>query len=166
MCACLGVVQVLVKTHPGEVLGHEAIKEVEDEGMPIYGASHMFGVLYVQFDIKFPEKLELSEAQRKALAGILGGVPPTPSVGHDVEVKYLEEVSVWLPEFNVPFPLVLSHFLVFVRLPSFIRLFCFGTIQPNMEARKSRESVARNAYDSDEDEGGMPGGQRVQCAQG
>jgi hypothetical protein len=39
-------------------------------------------------------------------------------------------------------------------------------MQPDMEARKARERLAKDAYDSDEEGGGGAGGaQRVQCAQ-
>lgn len=39
--------------------------------------------------------------------------------------------------------------------------------EPDMEARKARERLAKDAYDSDEEGGGGGGGgaQRVQCAQ-
>jgi DnaJ family protein A protein 2 len=121
--------QVVVQSKPGDVTGPEAVKEVIDEGMPVYGTPHVAGVLFVQFEIAFPERIELTDAMKRVLAGILPG--PTealPKVGPHAVVRNLEA--------------------------------------PDMESRKMRERLAKDAYDSDEEgAGGAGGAQRVQCAQ-
>jgi DnaJ-class molecular chaperone len=104
--------------------------QIPDEGMPIYGHSHVCGALFVQFEVKWPERLDMTEAQRKVLAGILpkppGGLPAFPADSH-APIKELEDVD--------------------------------------LEARKMRERLAKDAYDSDEESGAAGGARRVQCAQ-
>jgi DnaJ family protein A protein 2 len=119
--------KVFVSSKPGEVIGHESVREVPEEGMPVYGHSHVKGSLFVHFEIKWPESLELTEAKARALKGILPG-PSTPLPVFDDEVHDAAELA-----------------------------------EPDMDARKGREALARDAAESD-DEGG-PGMQRVQCAQ-
>jgi len=154
--------KVLVSTKPGDVVAPDSVKEVPDEGMPVYGTSHVKGALFVQFDVsavhgwgwgggggserglsfghapslhslrvsqvKFPERLELTEAMRRVIGGILPGpeTPPPAGGAGFVEAELRD---------------------------------------PDMEARRARERLAKDAYDSDEDHGGGGGGQRVQCAQ-
>ena len=157
---------VHVTSAPGEIVGHESVMQVEDEGMPIYSHSQIKGALFVQFEVsrgcgggrapprggscgsgwasllpphrgacpplqvKFPERLDMTEAQRKVLGGILpkpaGGLPTFPADSAIV-------------------PKVLSPL--------------------DREARKMRERLAKDAYDSDDDGGQGAGGRRVQCAQ-
>jgi DnaJ family protein A protein 2 len=120
--------KLLVSTVVGEVVAPDSVKEVADEGMPVYGHPHVFGVLFVQFEVKFPEKIELTEAMKKVLSGILPGPTEVPKL----EAGMLER----------------------------------SITEPDMEARKARERLAKDAYDSDEEGGGGAGGaQRVQCAQ-
>lgn len=131
----LCALQVLIVSSPGDVVAPDAVKQVKDEGMPVYGHPHVFGVLFVQFEIKFPEKLELTDAMRKVLAGILPGPVAAPRLEAGIPERCLED--------------------------------------PDMEQRKARERLAKDAYDSDEEGGGGggfgggggAGGQRVQCAQ-
>jgi DnaJ-class molecular chaperone len=113
-----------VTSKPGEVLAHEALKQVAEEGMPIYGNSFMKGCLFIQFEIKFPTNLNLTDAQRGALAGILRA-KAAPTIPSDVEEVTLEDVD--------------------------------------LEARRARERLGEDAQ-GDEDEGGHPGMQQVQCA--
>lgn len=63
--------KVTITSKPGEVIAHEAIKQVPDEGMPVYGHSQVRGVLIIQFEVKFPERIELTDAMKKVLGGIL-----------------------------------------------------------------------------------------------
>ena len=145
--------QVFVTSKPGAVVAPEAVMQVADEGMPVAGHTQVKGVLFVQFEIKFPERLEITDgeggvpwkrlitnlfqevcgpslaAMKKVLAGILPPpVTATPKLGAGMVPGVLEEAD--------------------------------------MEARKARERLAKDAYDSDEEGGGRGGGaQRVQCAQ-
>jgi len=41
---------------PGEVIAPNTVKVVRGQGMPSY-RHHNFGNLYIQFDVKFPERL-------------------------------------------------------------------------------------------------------------
>ena len=88
--------QVFVTSKPGAVIAHEAVKQVADEGMPVFGHSHVYGALFVQFEVVFPASLDLSDAQRKVLAGILpkpaGGLPSFP-VDTGVVPKELEDLD-------------------------------------------------------------------------
>ena len=126
---------VHVASAPGSVIAHEAVKQLPDEGMPVYGHSHVKGALFVQFEVSWPSALELTDAQRKVLKGILAppgsdaakalAAAPSPAAG--VRTVPLEDLDI--------------------------------------EARKMRERLAKDAYDSDEEggQGGGPGG--VRCAQ-
>ena len=104
--------QVLVSSSPGAVIAHEAVMEVVDEGMPVYGTPHVTGVLYVQFEVKFPERLDITDAMKKILRGVLPGPTEPPPVA-DASVKTRELTP------------------------------------PDMETRKMRESLGKQAYDSD-----------------
>lgn len=124
--------KVLVTTPPGFVIAPDTVKQVPDEGMPVYGHTHVKGVLFVQFEVKFPESLALTDAMTKVLAGILPPGAPLPKGAEAGAVpRALEDAD--------------------------------------MEQRKARERLAKDAYDSDEEGGGggggFGGGQRVQCAQ-
>ena len=113
---------------PGECCAPDSLKQVADEGMPVAGHTQIRGVLLVQFDVKFPERLELTDAATKLLCGILPGPAAAPKLLPGMVPGVLEEAD--------------------------------------MEARKARERLAKDAYD--EDEGGGGGGgraQQVQCAQ-
>lgn len=116
--------------NPGEVIAPDSVKQVADEGMPVAGHSQVRGVLLVQFEVKFPERLALSEASIRLLSGILPA-PATP-------------------------PPVLRPGMV----PGVLE-------EADMEARKARERLAKDAYDEDEEGGGggRAGVQQVQCAQ-
>jgi DnaJ family protein A protein 2 len=119
--------KVLVSSAPGDVIAPDSVKQVPDEGMPVYGHPHVRGVLFVQFEVKFPEKLELTDAMRK----VLGGILPAPAVAPPkAEAGVLERVLE----------------------------------EPDMEQRRARERLAKDAYDSDEEGGHGGGAQRVQCA--
>lgn len=120
--------KVRVRSAPGQVIKPDVVLQVPEEGMPVGGHSHVKGVLFVQFDIKFPDKLELSDAMVKVLGGMLPKPEgPRPTGKSGAVERFLEE--------------------------------------PDMEARKARERLGKDAYDSDEEDGrgGAPGG--VRCAQ-
>lgn len=120
--------KVLVTSQPGEVIANESVKQVADEGFPVYGHSQIKGALFVQFEVKFPEHLELTDGMRKVLAGIL---PPPANM--PTKAQEAGAVSGVLEE-------------------------------PDIEARKARERLSAEAYGSDDEQGGMGGAQRVQCA--
>ena len=42
---------VHVTSTPGQIIAHESVLQVEDEGMPIYSHSQIRGALFVQFDV-------------------------------------------------------------------------------------------------------------------
>jgi len=84
--------KVFVSSKPGEIVAPDAVKQVADEGMPVYGHPHVFGVLFMQFEVKFPEKLELTEAMKRVLGGILPGPEEVPKLEAGMKAHELEEV--------------------------------------------------------------------------
>jgi len=85
---------------PGEVIAPGAVKVIRGQGMPSW-RHHDFGNLYIQFDVKFPERLTgpegepMSEEARKALESVLpprntGEVPPPDAM---VEDYVLEDID-------------------------------------------------------------------------
>lgn len=123
--------KVFITSKPGDVISPDSVKQVADEGMPVTGHTQVKGVLYVQFDIKFPERLELTDGMKKVLGGILPQPGPAP------------------------------------RMDAASGMVLGELEDADMEGRKARERLAKDAYDSDEEAGagGQGGAQRVQCAQ-
>lgn len=86
---------------PGEVISPGEIKVIRGQGMPSY-RHHDFGNLYIQFDVKFPEKITgpngegpMSEEARKALEAILppripGAVPPPDGMIDDFTLENVD----------------------------------------------------------------------------
>lgn len=118
--------KVYITGKPGDVITPDTVKQVANEGMPVTGHTQIKGVLFVKFEIKFPDRLELTDGMKKVLGGILPQPGPAPRLDSGMATGELEEAD--------------------------------------MEGRKARERLAKDAYDSDE-EGGQGGAQRVQCAQ-
>ncbi|KAL1311657.1 hypothetical protein AAFC00_001765 [Neodothiora populina] len=90
-----------VEIVPGEVIAPGEIKVIRGQGMPSY-RHHDFGNLYVQFDVKFPEKLggpegePMSEEQQKALESVLPArqpqhVPPPDAMTEDFSLEKVDE---------------------------------------------------------------------------
>ncbi|MED6273786.1 DnaJ (Hsp40), subfamily A, member 4 [Characodon lateralis] len=52
---------LIISTKPGEVIKHNDIKFVQNEGMPIYRDPYERGMLIVQFQVEFPENHWLPE---------------------------------------------------------------------------------------------------------
>ncbi|KAF1353675.1 chaperone protein dnaJ [Delphinella strobiligena] len=86
---------------PGEVIAPGEIKVIRGQGMPSY-RHHDFGNLYIQFDVKFPEKLggpegePMSEEQKKALESVLPPrqpqhVPPPDAMTEDFSLEKVDE---------------------------------------------------------------------------
>lgn len=119
--------RVVVCSEPGRVTPPEDVRQLRDEGMPVLGNSHVRGALFISFEVKFPERLALTDAMKKLLGGVLGA-PAPPRLEAGAPERMLEEVD--------------------------------------REAREARERLAKQSYDSDEEEGGgARGGSGVQCAQ-
>lgn len=133
--------KVHIKSPEGMVIKHESVMQVQEQGMPIYSHTHIKGCLLVQFDVQWPDDLTLTKAQRAALLGILGvsdaedaGSGGAAGTGGDGKEEDAPEVD-----------------------------HC--ELEPlDMDARRQREAMATSAYDSDDEDGGGMGGQRVQCA--
>jgi len=84
--------KVLVTSKPGDVVAPDAVKQIADEGMPVYGHPHVFGVMFIQFEVKFPERLELTDAMKRVLGGILPGSEDVPKADAGVKQVVIEEV--------------------------------------------------------------------------
>jgi len=81
------VIQVFVTSKAGEVIVPESVKQVgcvvrhmppgvvsrpltpraqvADEGMPVAGHTQVKGVLFIQFEVKFPERLDITDGERR-----------------------------------------------------------------------------------------------------
>lgn len=77
------------------------IKVIRGQGMPSY-RHHDFGNLYIQFDVKFPEKLggpegePMSDEQKAALESVLPArkpqnVPPPDAMTEDFSLEKVDE---------------------------------------------------------------------------
>lgn len=85
---------------PGEVISPGAVKVIRGQGMPSY-RHHDFGNLYIQFDVKFPERLggpdgaAMTEEDRAALERILPArkVDATPPPDAMIDDFVLEDVD-------------------------------------------------------------------------
>jgi DnaJ homolog subfamily A member 2 len=75
---------IKIASFPGECLKDGEIKLLKGMGMPFFKDNMNFGNLYVEFDIKFPKKGEISKEQAAALKKIL----PQPK-----QVKLAEGVA-------------------------------------------------------------------------
>ncbi|PHU17709.1 Chaperone protein dnaJ 2 [Capsicum chinense] len=83
--------QLLIKSHPGEVIKPDQYKAINDEGMPQYGRPFIKGRLYVHFNVEFPESGSLSPEKCRALEAIL---PPRPGkCSSDMELDKCEETT-------------------------------------------------------------------------
>ncbi|CAK1362792.1 Mitochondrial protein import protein mas5 [Cercospora beticola] len=124
-----------VEILPGEVISPGEVKVIRGQGMPSY-RHHDYGNMYVQFDVKFPERLS--------------GPPdadgyPTPLAPE--QIKALESVlPPRLPQ-NIPPPDAMTED------------YPLEKVDPTREG----ERVARGVTDEDDDEM-HAGGERVQCA--
>ncbi|RVE71799.1 hypothetical protein OJAV_G00055660 [Oryzias javanicus] len=52
---------LIISTQPGEVIKHDDIKSIQNEGMPLYREPYEKGQLIVQFQVEFPDKHWLPE---------------------------------------------------------------------------------------------------------
>ncbi|KXT14999.1 hypothetical protein AC579_7747 [Pseudocercospora musae] len=94
-----------VEILPGEVISPGEIKVIRGQGMPSY-RHHDFGNLYVQFEVKFPERLSgppdadgyptpLSKAQIQALESVLPPrmpqqIPPPDAMTEDYQLEKVD----------------------------------------------------------------------------
>lgn len=85
---------LVMSSHPGEVIQPESLRGIIGEGMPIPSSPGQRGNLYVLFDIQFPENHFLEEDQYKKLESLL---PPKP-LQQKVPSEDFEEVT--LSEFD------------------------------------------------------------------
>ena len=111
------------------------VKVIRGQGMPSY-RHHDHGNLYVQFDVKFPERLS--------------GPPDAdgyPTALAPEQIKALESVLPPRQPQNIPPPDAMTED------------YPLEKVDPTREG----ERVARGVTDEDEDEMGA-GGERVQCA--
>ncbi|GAM82638.1 hypothetical protein ANO11243_006200 [Dothideomycetidae sp. 11243] len=89
-----------VDIHPGEVIAPGEIKVIRGQGMPSY-RHHDHGNLYIQFEVKFPERLggaegeSMTEQQIAALESVLPprmpqNVPPENAMTEDYELDKVD----------------------------------------------------------------------------
>jgi len=78
---------IVISTHPGEVIKQSDIKMIQGEGMPTHKDPFNKGKLIIIFNISFPEKIDPTLA--KKLAALLPK-PDKPPVPKDIEEVHLE----------------------------------------------------------------------------
>ncbi|KAF2088272.1 DnaJ-domain-containing protein [Saccharata proteae CBS 121410] len=89
-----------VEIIPGEVIAPNDVKVIRGQGMPSY-RHHDFGNLYIQFDVKFPERIagpdggSMTEEDRLALERILGPrkqqiTPPADAMTEDFQLDNVD----------------------------------------------------------------------------
>ncbi|GKT42188.1 mitochondrial protein import protein mas5 [Colletotrichum spaethianum] len=87
-----------IEIHPGEAIAPDAVKMVRGQGMPS-PRHHDFGNLYIQFNVKFPEKgwtedPAAFEALQKLLpAPSLQTVPPPEAMTEPADLEDLDNTS-------------------------------------------------------------------------
>lgn len=124
-----------VEIMPGEVIQPGEVKVIRGQGMPSY-RHHDFGNLYVQFEVKFPEKI----AGPPDADGYPTGMTPQ-------QVKALESVLPPRSPQNIP------------PADAMTEDYSLEKVDPMQEG-----SRARGATGEDDEEGMGEGGERVQCA--
>jgi len=70
-----------VTSAPGEVIAHNAVKQVSRKGMPFYKDAMGAGNLYIEFDVEFPKKNELKNLEQ------LKNILPVPKNTLNVDKK-------------------------------------------------------------------------------
>mmetsp|Transcript_10396 Transcript_10396/g.16972 ORF Transcript_10396/g.16972 Transcript_10396/m.16972 type:complete len:416 (+) Transcript_10396:166-1413(+) len=85
--------KLLVQTKPGEIIKPDDVKMVKDEGMPHYKRPIDKGVLFIKFNVKFPDSLSAQQVQE--LQKILPPPPPLSYKDEEVEHVSLDE---YVPE--------------------------------------------------------------------
>nr|CRZ24875.1 BMA-DNJ-19 [Brugia malayi] len=97
LCGCQFVVkhldgrELIVTTQPNDILEPDCIRGIRNEGMPIPDSPGAGGILFIKFQIEFPEDNFLKdESDYKCLEILLGGRPQT---GPLPEGENVEEVS-------------------------------------------------------------------------
>ncbi|WPH02499.1 Hypothetical protein R9X50_00536400 [Acrodontium crateriforme] len=123
-----------VEIMPGEVISPGEVKVIRGQGMPSY-RHHDFGNLYIQFDVKFPEKINGPNDKE----GFPTGMTPE-------QVKALESVLPPRMPQNIPPPDAMTED------------YQLEKVDPMQEGNR-----AKSQLDEDDDEMGA-GGERVQCA--
>ncbi|XP_061997544.1 chaperone protein dnaJ A6-like [Rosa rugosa] len=83
---------LLVKSNPGEVMKPGQSKAINDEGMPHHKRPFIKGILFIHFNVEFPDSGILSPDQCRNIATIL---TPKPSKKHltDMELDECEETT-------------------------------------------------------------------------
>jgi DnaJ family protein A protein 2 len=56
--------KIIVKSKPGEIIKPGLLKTVKECGMPFFDAPYKFGNLYINFNIVFPEKLDVDQKDK------------------------------------------------------------------------------------------------------
>ncbi|ETN43297.1 chaperone DnaJ [Cyphellophora europaea CBS 101466] len=82
-----------VNIYPGEVITPGAIKVVKGQGMPSY-RHHDFGNLYIQFDVKFPDKTDMRNLE--LLEQVLPprmkqSAPPGDAMNEDFDIEDVDD---------------------------------------------------------------------------
>lgn len=137
---------------PGECIAPGAFKMVEGGGMPLPGGGGLkMGDLYIKFSVIFPPPKSMSLSDCDLLRSILPGPRRT---AESVQGPPTTRAPLTPPPPNDAME------------DDEVVILTDATVESRTRRVKEQaESTHQPSYDSDEEEGGPRGGQRVQCAQ-
>jgi DnaJ homolog subfamily A member 2 len=82
----------VISTPPGMIIKPNSVLEVPNLGMPIYMHNQIRGALFIQFNVVYPEKLELTDGMKKILSGVLPKIPSSAQISvNPATALYLQE---------------------------------------------------------------------------
>lgn len=84
---------LVIETNPKEVIEPNSVQRVENEGMPVRNDTFKKGSLYIEYEVVFPKRDELTHEFRHALCKVI----PHKDMAKDVDVKS-ENVHVYTPK--------------------------------------------------------------------
>ncbi|KAL5484133.1 hypothetical protein EMCRGX_G020581 [Ephydatia muelleri] len=85
---------LLITSHPGDVIQHDALKVVLNEGMPQLKNPFEKGRLIIQFYVKFPPNNFLTKDKLKGLAKLLSKPEEEPMDISECETVSLEDIDI------------------------------------------------------------------------
>eukprot|EP01029_Cantina_marsupialis_P016064 TRINITY_DN3566_c0_g1_i1.p1 TRINITY_DN3566_c0_g1~~TRINITY_DN3566_c0_g1_i1.p1 ORF type:complete len:431 (-),score=144.07 TRINITY_DN3566_c0_g1_i1:61-1353(-) len=96
LCGCKFVInhldgrEILVKSKPGELIQHQSLKVIENEGFPVSGDPFKKGNLFIVMQVKFPTKNQLKRINMDDLKKLL---PTSPEIMETEAMTYVDAID-------------------------------------------------------------------------